>query len=1128
MSVCLADPPAPGRRYAGLPAGATAYFLSRLREVALVVVPELDEAERLVAELAWHGKPALLYPADDSRPYEGISPHPELPRRRIGVLAALHAKEEVTVVAPAASLQLRVLPGAALLSGPRLAPGVVIEPKILAQQLADLGYLGVGRVEDPGTFRLRGELVDLWPTGFEEPVRVEFFDDEVEALVTFDPETGRGNRPLSELHVLPAREEILGPGPLERMSDVLRERVGELGYGSRLRREVTEDLRDGLRFSGCDAWLPALHPLSTLFSVAPRAMLVLDAQGVEAALRRFEDQAFPRHAALPEAERPLVGPGERYLRADEVLAELDGATQIDTVAFDDAVDLGAAENTGLSVGASGDLAPTIARLGGWLADDWRVGLVVESTSRADRVRQLFMPHGLSPVACTEHDPLKWPTGRLQLLRGDLPRGFRDPEAQVALVTADEIFGARRRVRSGRQDLARKAGIESFADLAAGDLVVHERHGIGRFQSLARVDLGTGPQDMVLLEYRGGDRMYVPVFRLDQLYRYRASQGGVDPRLDKLGGETWSLRKARVKAAVLELAHGLVQLQARRKVNPGTAYDARSLALRRFEEAFEYTETEDQALAIDAVLDDLEKPEPMDRLIVGDAGFGKTEVAMRAAFVVASAGRQVAVLCPTTVLAFQHLTTFRERFEPFGITVGLLSRFGSPAEARELKKSTKEGRTSILVGTTRLLGRGLRFADLGLIVVDEEHRFGVKQKETLKKLRAEVDYLAMSATPIPRTLHMAVSGLRGISVISTPPRDRLPVRTLVARFSEGRLREEILRELQRGGQCFVVHNRIATIELVARAVREAVPEASVEIAHGRLDANTLEDVLVRFVRRRFDVLVCTAIIESGVDMPNVNTILVNRADGFGLAQLYQLRGRVGRSHRRGYCTLLVEDGRVLTRKAMQRLRVLQEHTRLGSGFAVATADLELRGAGDMLGDKQHGHIEAVGFEAYMSLLETAIAEARGDAERQRIEPEIEVRAPAWLPEAYVPDLQERLSIYKAMSSARSLEQLRRVCDVLESERGELPDEAHNLSRLFEVKLRCRELGIVRVSVLQVRAVFEVAENTSVRPERVVELAKQMPRRFRVSEGEIAVRFTPEESERPFLFLHWVFDLFGEGG
>ena len=1127
MSVCLADPSQPARAWSGLPAGALAYFLARFDGPSLIVAPEADDAERLVAELAFYGTRALLYPADDSRPYEGISPHPELPRRRIEVLAALQSGQAVTVVATATATLLRVLPAEVILGGPKLSAGTVIEPRSLAERLTELGYLGVGRVEDPGTFAHRGELVDVWPTGHQRPVRVEFFDDEVEQLRDFDPADGTPHDKRSSLHVLPAREEVLGAEALGRLNDVLRERVGELGYGSRLRREVVEDLRDGLRFSGCDAWLPAIHALGSLFECAPDRTVVLDRERTKTALQAFEQTAWSRHAAMPDAERPLVGPQERYLRADEALDHLDGALQIETVAFDDAVDLGARDNSALAVGKTGDLAPTLGRLGAWLAEDWRVGLVVDSTSRADRIRQLFLPHGLQPDDSTERDPLSWPPGRLQLVRGDLPRGFHDPEAQVAVVTADEVFGAKRRVRTGRQDLARKAGIESFSELRAGDLVVHERHGIGRFQKLARVDLGQGEQDMVLLEYRGGDRMYVPVFRLDQLYRYRASQGGVEPRLDKLGGETWRIRKAKVREAVLRLAHELVQLQARRKVNPGTAYDARNLALRRFEEAFAYTETEDQAAAIDAVLDDLGRETPMDRLIVGDAGFGKTEVAMRAAFVVASTGRQVAVLCPTTVLAFQHLNTFRERFEPFGISVGLLSRFGSPAEAKTLKASVKAGETHILVGTTRLLGRGVRFADLGLIVVDEEHRFGVKQKETLKKMRAEVDYLAMSATPIPRTLHMAVSGLRGISVISTPPRDRLPVRTLVSRFGPGRLREDLLRELQRGGQAFVVHNRIATIDLVARSVREAVPEASVEVAHGQLDDKTLEDVLVRFVRRKFDVLVCTAIIESGVDMPNVNTILVNQSDRFGLAQLYQLRGRVGRSHRRGYCTLMVDDGKQLTRKAMQRLRVLQEHTRLGSGFAVATADLELRGAGDMLGNKQHGHIESVGFEAYMALLDEAIAEARGDAARSTIDPEIEVRAPAWLPEAYVPDLSERLSIYKAMSSARTPDQLRRICDRMESERGELPDEAHNLSRLFEVKLRCRELGILRATVLQVRAVFEMADNTSVSAERIVELARQMPRRVRVAEGSVEVRFTPEEAKRPFLFLHWVLDLFARG-
>ncbi|MCP4807444.1 MAG: transcription-repair coupling factor [Proteobacteria bacterium] len=1128
MSVVLCEPSAlAAPSLAGLPEGALAYAVSRLPGARVVVAPDAAEAYRLVAELEWHGRKAMQFPADDTRPYEGLSPHPDMPRARIEAQAALARGEDVVVVAPAPAVLLRVLSNEVLTSGPELVLDGTIDPSDLGHQLAALGYLGVGKVEDPGTYAVRGEVVDVWATGHDGPMRIEFFDDEIERMRAFDPETGKPlGEPLERVSVLPAREEVLGPVALARLDVRLAECTKALGYGQRLAREIVEDLSDGIRFSGCDAWLPAFQDLASLFDQAHLPWLIAEPEQCFEAMRTFEDRAVSRHAAVPDSERPLVGPHDRYVPVDEALERLAGATHVHTLAVDETHDLGARDNTFLAT-SKGDLAPTVGRIDKWLADDWRVAIVADTTSRMDRLRQLFLPHGLVPHNSDERDPSRWPPGQLQLLRGDLPRGFHDPDARVALVTSDEILGEKVKVRMGRRrQMARQGGIGSFAELKEGDLVVHDRHGVGKYRGLSRVDLGTGPQDMVRLEYRGGDRMYLPVVRLDQLYRYRSSGGGVEPRLDKLGGETWQIRKARVKEAVLRFAAELVKLQASRQVHPGHAYDVESERLRTFEDGFAFVETEDQAKAIHDVLQDLAKPEPMDRLIVGDAGFGKTEVAMRAAFAVVDAGKQVSLLCPTTVLAFQHQRTLQERFAPFGVKVGLLSRFGSPAQEKELKKQLKSGEVQIVVGTTRLLGRTIRFKELGLIVVDEEHRFGVSQKEKLKRLRSEVDYLAMSATPIPRSLHMAMSGLRGISIISTPPLDRLPVHTLVARHTPARLREEILRELKRGGQVFLVHNRIATIEVMARAVREAVPEASLEIAHGQMDDAPLEDVLVRFVQRRFDVLVCTSIIESGVDMPNVNTILVNQPDKFGLAQLYQLRGRVGRSHRRGYCTLLIEEGRDLTRKAMQRLRVLQEHTRLGSGFAVATADLELRGAGDLLGDKQHGHIESIGFEAYMALLDEAVAEARGSQARRRIEPEIEVRAPAWLPEAYIPEVDHRLSIYKALSSADSLPELRALLDRIEGERGELPDEAHNLGRLLEVKLRARDLGILKMSVLQIRVVVEFAEVTTVTPERIVELARKMPRRLKVGDGRVEVRFTPEEGRRPFLFLHWVCDLFAD--
>ena len=1064
----------------------------------------------MAAELRWWGRRAMVFPADDHRPYEGRSPHPANPRARIHALAALRDRKPLFIVAPAAALLHRVPPFTSL----TLRRGQTLPPEELARKLAELGYLAVEKVEDAGTFARRGEILEVMDRHL---LRVEFFDDDIDELRVLDIEDRSTVKELERVQLLPAREELLRKADVHRASRLLGDRVEELGYGARLRREVLEDFKAGIRFSGCDGWLPALSELVAPLESLDIPLFVIDRNAVAAKARAFWDRAVSRYEQASISERPLVTPQERYVDPDTL--DLQG-TFIEPVGLDDARDMGCRENTGLR--ADEELAPVVGRLSAWLDEDWRVGIVVHTTSRADRLQQLLLPHGLQ-LRKVEGPPVTWPRGELVLVHGDLPRGFHSPHEGLAVLTADELLGEKKRNRGQAHRAARKSEtISSYSELREGELVVHERHGVGRFVSLNRVDIGNGPQDMVELEYRHGDRMFLPVYKLDALYAYRKT-GDRELRLDKLGGDTWSLRKAKVKDGVLKLAHELLALQAARKTRQGHPFKPPTNRFRQFEEAFPYEETEDQARAIEEVLADLLSEEPMDRLVVGDAGFGKTEVAMRAAFRALEEGLQVTVLSPTTVLAYQHARTFRERFAPFGARVELLSRFGDARSHRKVLADARKGEVDILIGTTRLLGRGVRFPNLGLVVVDEEHRFGVAQKAKLQQLRAQVDYLAMSATPIPRSLHQAMTGIRGFSVISTPPLDRLPVSTLVAKHSLERIRSDVMRELKRGGQVFFVHNRVASIDQVARQVREAVPEASIVVAHGQQDDATLERVLVDFVEARADVLVCTAIIESGVDMPNVNTILVNQADKFGLAQLYQLRGRVGRSHRRGYCTLLVDEDRQLTRLAMKRLRVLQEHTRLGSGFLVATADLELRGAGDLLGDKQHGHIDAVGYETYMRLLEEAMEEARGHVDRERIDPEIDVRAPAYLPEDWIGDVHERLGAYKSLTSCRDLEQLRRATDQLEREHGELPDPAHSFGRVLEIKLRCRQLGILRLSILQVRVVLELAETTVVPPERVVQLAKQMPRRFAVLEHRIEVRFTPDEAAQPFLFAHWVLDL-----
>lgn len=742
----------PGQVIAGVPEGAAGFVLARAASVATepiwVVVPDGKEARRLAAEARFHA-PELavrLLPADDVRPYDGLSPHPDLPRARIATLAAAH--EPGLVITTGTALLQRVLPPDLLAASPTLRPGDVHDPAALAGKLADLGYLGVGRVEDPGTFSRRGDLLDVWPTGQALPVRLDFFDEDLESLRTFDPATQRVVDTISEVQLLPAREEVLNPAALARAAAVLRTRVAELGRGTERRREVLEDLKASIRFSGVDAWLPALHPLVPAWDhVGAATWVVLDAARVQERTRAAATTIQRRFDALDDAEQPLVPPQDRYLTPDDIWQALDQAVRIEPFGLDDALDAGLQDNASLRVGTGASLAPVAAELRDRLADGWRVGLVVDSELRAERIGALLLPHHLTPRRTHERDPASWVPGQLTQVIGDLPRGFTSPQDQLVVVTADEVFGEKLRVRGTRQrtvgQAAREASVTTFAQLKESDLVVHRLHGIGEYRGLKRVDLGYGEQDMVQLQYRNG-RMYLPVTRLDALSRYHVGEGGRSPKLDRLGGDTWQSRKAKVKDAVLKLAHQLLSLQAARKTRPGHAYVGLSPRYRRFAEAFPYTETPDQAQAISSVLDDLKRGEPMDRLVVGDVGFGKTEVALRAAMRVADEGRQVALLCPTTVLAYQHYRTFTERFAPFGIRVGLLSRFTSAKDKKTLLAELQAGTLHVVIGTTTILGRNVRLKDLGLIVIDEEHRFGVKQKARLRALRQEVDVLALSA------------------------------------------------------------------------------------------------------------------------------------------------------------------------------------------------------------------------------------------------------------------------------------------------------------------------------------------------------------------------------------------------
>ncbi len=1113
-----------GRPLAGLPGDALAWALAALdpQGPGLIIVDEADAAEALVAALRFFDPSpgrVELFPADDGKPYDGFGASPDVPAARARVRHRLARGDALRVVAPVGAL-LRVVPEA--VAEHVVTVGDVIARDALIEALTAAGYLASPTAGEPGHFSVRGDVVDVWSAGLPAPRRIDFFDDEVETVRVLDPASLRPVKPARRALILPAREEPLDATALRRAAVHLGEAVAAQARGLSMRRRVLEDLKAGVRFSTLEDWLPALTPCVAPLDAMPVAWrLVVHPSSVGASARELHAAALRRWASLDEDERPLVPATERYVPVEDVLAALEGAHRVHELAGpDEAVRMGAEDVGGLAVRGA-DLGPTARRLEKLAADDVAVALVAPTARRASALEDLLAAHTLRVVGRAAPEDCR--AGEVSVLVGELPRGFLAPRAGVAFIPTTALFGAAHRTSRRAHDLF-DASVGSLSALREGDPVVHKVHGIGRFEGLQRLVVHGAAQDFLRLVYRGGDVMYLPATALGELSRYAAASDGGEVRLDRLGGATWSARKDKVRDALLAAAQGLIETAAARQLASRPPHPAPGPVYRAFEGRFEHTETPDQAAAIVDVHEDLSGDTPMDRLLCGDVGFGKTEVAMRAAVRVVQGGQQVAFLCPTTVLAFQHLLTLRKRFEGLPIRVEMLSRFTPPADARDALAGLADGAVDVVVGTHKLLGRGVRFARLGLAVVDEEHRFGVKQKERLKALRTEVDVLSMSATPIPRTLQQALGGLRALSVMATPPTDRLSVRTTIARFTESRVADAIRLELGRGGQVYVIHNRIESIRSVAERVETWVPEARVRVAHGKMSGEALERLLVDFMARRFDVLVSTAIVETGIDLPNVNTMLIDRADLFGLSQLYQLRGRVGRSNVRGNCLLLTPE--TLSADARKRLQVLVDNTALGSGFAVAAADLELRGGGNLLGTSQSGHIDAVGYETWIELLQEAVGSAQGRAAATRVATEVEVPVDAYLPEELLPDVQERIGWYRKLSAAPTEAEVEAVLDDLEAERGPLPEPARALGELAGARLVAQRLGIMRVGWAKVRVSFDVHPAGRLDEAALRTVAATAPKRFEVTPAgpgrplSFAARFTPTEAERPLRYVRWV--------
>jgi len=1066
---------------AGVPAGFQPVMLADLARAAgcAVFIASDEPMMQAIADTAPYFAPELeiiRIPAWDCLPYDRASPSLRAASERLAGLYALQqpARGPRLVLTTAAAVTQRALtPFRIRQLVARLAPGERIETSRLLSLLASNGYARTDTVRDAGEFAVRGGIVDLWPAGDPGPLRLDFFGDEIETLRRFDPATQRTVDSVDAVTLLPASEALLDEASIRRFRGRYRELFGATATSDPLYQAVS----DGRRLAGMEHWLPLFEErLGTLADHLGEARLWIADSGADAAASARFDAITDYHAnriaaasAAPGAYRPLA-PDQLYLTAGE-WADLKTALAIHhSTAFHEPD-----SNSVIDFGIDGprDFAPeraqnanVYAALADYLAREATLGrkriIASYSIGARERLSGLLADVKVSRIALAD----SWQEalgaaakGLVALVVLPLDHGFATPD--IALLSEQDILGDRL-VRRARRRKSADAFLAELTSLSPGDLVVHMEHGIGRYEGLTSIPVGNAPHDCVAVEYAGGDKLYVPVENLDVLSRFGSESDGV--ALDRLGGEAWQRRKARLKERIREIAGELLATAAKRALRPGKVLEPDSSGYPAFVDRFPYAETEDQDRAIADVLDDLAAGKPMDRLVCGDVGFGKTEVALRAAFVAAMGGMQVALVCPTTLLARQHFLNFEERFRGFPLKVGRLSRLVSANEAKATRDGLADGTVDIVIGTHALLAKSVEFRKLGLVIVDEEQRFGVVHKERLKQMKADVHVLTLTATPIPRTLQMAMSGLRDLSVIQTPPVDRLAVRTYVMPWDPVVLREALLREHYRGGQSYFVVPRVADLADIEEYLRLQVPEIRAVVAHGQMAPGEVEERMSAFYDRKYDVLLSTTIVESGLDIPSANTLIIHRADRFGLAQLYQLRGRVGRSKTRAYAYLTTAADRVITEGAQKRLQVLSDLDTLGAGFQLASHDLDIRGAGNLVGDEQSGHIREVGFELYQSMLEDAILEARsGGLERPReaFSPQITIDAPILIPEDYVPDLDLRMSLYRRINELDAKGDLEGFAAEMIDRFGPLPDPTQNLLTLIEIKRNCITAGVAKL-------------------------------------------------------------------
>ncbi|MEA3274514.1 MAG: transcription-repair coupling factor [Pseudomonadota bacterium] len=1120
------DPPLPassgdrllwGRLYGSSRALAIAQAVKGAPGLVLTVVEDVQAAARLQAELGFFldepGIPVLGFPDWETLPYDVFSPLPELVSERLLTLHRLPALERGVLVVPAGTL-LQRLPPREYVDGHSLVleVGDRLDLDATRRRLERAGYHCVSQVIAHGEYAVRGSLLDLFPMGSNLPYRIDLFDEEVESIRTFDPDSQRSRDKVERIRLLPAREFPLG----EEAVATFRQRYRSTLEGDPKRSLIYREVSEGSVPGGLEYYLPLFfEQTESLFEYLPdKVLLMEDAPSREAAAGFLADVAERYEQRRHDIERPLLPPERLYLSADELASRLNRMAGIlyqsaeipeRRKGFSRAANF--ATRTLPALGIQARAANPAAALLEFITEPGRrVLFIAESTGRRELLLESLGGFGVKPRLVESWRELVDSGASIGLTVAPLEQGLHLEREDLAVITETQLYGEQVR-QSRRRRAAERDGeavVRNLTELHLGAPVVHEDHGVGRYLGLQTLEVGGLKTEFLTLEYAKGDKLYVPVSSLHLISRYTGASEESAP-LHRLGGEQWDRLKRKAAQKVRDVAAELLDIYARRAARQGFAFPADGEEYAAFAAAFEFEETPDQQQAIDTVLNDMSDPKPMDRVVCGDVGFGKTEVAMRAAFMAVHGGRQVAVLVPTTLLAQQHYQNLADRFADWPVKVESLSRFRTAKEQKQILKGLEDGGIDIVVGTHKLLQPGIRFKNLGLAIVDEEHRFGVRHKESIKALRSEVDILTLTATPIPRTLNMAMAGLRDLSIIATPPVARHPIKTFTSQWNDALIVEACLRELKRGGQVYFLHNEVETIENMAGKLAKLLPGARLQVAHGQMRERDLERVMRDFYHRRFNVLICTTIIESGIDVPSANTIVINRADKLGLAQLHQLRGRVGRSHHRAYAYLITPPPSVMTEDAKKRLEAIESLEDLGAGFTLSTHDLEIRGAGELLGDEQSGQIQEIGYSLYMDLLERAVDALKAGRQPELDRPldhgaEIDLQLPALLPDDYLPDVHTRLVMYKRIASAATPEELKELQVEMIDRFGLLPEPAKNLFAITQLKIRAQPFGIRKIEAGPGSGRILFDAEPKIDPTQLIKLIQTRPKEFKLDGGD----------------------------